>query len=180
MVTANTESILINVPKGFNAVSHSELVKAHGVHSLDMGHKLVQKHTVPFQVDSAVPYQVMELYNIQPRKDYQIKVCWSAIEGYDIRDLGYLLVPLGSEIVLPGTDKSWGVAASDSLYLYFRVDQDTYPRIPDGYDTEVNVNVVNLVAYMPIDCIPIVLFLILVVLPFIYILRTNKHMLLFQ
>lgn len=180
IVAANTESILINVPKDFNSLATNNGMDQNGIRTLNMGNKLVRKHTVPLRIDSATSYQVMELYNVQPRKDYQIKVCWSAIEGYDIRDLGYILVDAGSEIVLPGNHSSLGAAESDSIYLYFRVYQDTYPRIPDGYETEVNISMVNLVAYVPIDCIPMVLFLILAILPILYILKKDMHMLLLQ
>ncbi|KAL3232445.1 hypothetical protein RNJ44_04361 [Nakaseomyces bracarensis] len=175
LVVGNTESVLINVPKGFNAISNGD----SQFHMLDMGHRLVSKRTIEFEVDSVRPYQVVELSNVQSRKNYQIKVCWSAIEGYDIRDVGYVMAHSGQDINIPDVG-SLGLAKSDSIFLYFRVDQDTYPRIPDGYKTEVNLSVVNLVAYIPIDCMPMIFFLALAILPFIYILRTNKHMDLFR
>ncbi|CCD25630.1 Pga1p NDAI_0F03120 [Naumovozyma dairenensis CBS 421] len=182
-VIANTESILISIPKDFPATrkknEDSTINPLPHILLNDTAPAYTNKLTldIPVQNHKTKRKYYIELLNLQNNSNYQIKLCWSAIHPLIIDNLDWHIIP-------PYTvhlDSPSG--NEDPLYHFDPVD---YPRIivSVNIDThlflknlhgrsaaigkeklpQINISVIKTFLGIPMDLYPIVTYITMVVI----------------
>ncbi|KTB09102.1 hypothetical protein AO441_002934 [Nakaseomyces glabratus] len=136
IVSANTETLRIRIPRHFKT---SELTRQ--VHdSYSILKNLEDTAIVSGNINSTSPFHVIEVRNNWSGTTLDVRVSWTAADGYSINDLGYLLITKEHEVVTPWSNETFE-GLHEKLYVYFKVVPDSYPLLEDGQVFNVAINI---------------------------------------
>ncbi|CAG60913.1 uncharacterized protein GVI51_J05709 [Nakaseomyces glabratus] len=136
IVSANTETLRIRIPRQFKT---SELTRQ--VHdSYSILKNLEDTAIVSGNINSTSPFHVIEVRSNWSGTTLDVRVSWTAADGYSINDLGYLLITKEHEVVTPWSNETFE-GLHEKLYVYFKVVPDSYPLLEDGQVFNVAINI---------------------------------------
>lgn len=123
------------------------------------------KANVTFYTGGSLPAQhqsqhyYIELRGLVPGETYHVRVCWSALNPVGVKQLKYVVVPRGD--VFQGTIST----QTPRIFVQFALISDYYLLRSQHIRKQVplQIHLVNVKLGIPVDCYPMILYLLLLV-----------------
>ncbi|AMD19384.1 HBR483Wp [Eremothecium sinecaudum] len=149
---ANTESFNLYIPSDFPLRADNKGPGiSHGFPSISL-HK-VNHRLETFNVPLDEMFYV-QVDGLRHNENYHIRVCWTAADPLDIKNLGYLIVPHHSEFM--------GTEAEDArIFLHFLASPASEPPMKAAM-IPVNVSVVNTKLGIPVDLYSLLVYIFVI------------------
>lgn len=152
LACANTESFIIHIPSEFPLASNEVPEVTHPTISL----KGINHQTKTFSVPVDSTYYI-ELKDVSVGENYQIKICWTALNPVFIDEMGYKIVPHMTKFQDTVDEHN------ARIFIYFDVIGESYPPLK-AVDIPINVSVVNMKLGIPVDLYGTLVYISLVVI----------------
>lgn len=97
----------------------------------------------------------VEITHLQKGEDYQIKMCWTAIDPVSIDNMDWFVVPHSTPFQGTTSDEA-------RIFVKFDVRADSYPPLEPTARIPVNVSVINTKLAIPVDLYKLIVYIGLV------------------